>query len=143
MNTETILKRLRVYLLAFSIFVFAGAIFELSFLHHFGEELQIMPFILIPAGIVLAALMLIKPSAKMARIVGIGMWIVFVGGIIGMIVHVSGNLERVLEGGGSASFGQIIASAVGGRNPLLAPGVLSIAAAIALFAIYKYPAQEK
>lgn len=142
MNAETILKKLRVFLLGFSIFIFAGALFELAFLNHFGEELQIVPFILGPLGIILAALMIIKPSAIMVKVVRVGMLVILVGGVIGMIVHVSGNLE-FLEGRQSVAFGEIIQKAFGGRNPLLAPGILSMSAMIALAALYKHPLEQK
>ena len=142
MNAETILKKLRIFLLGFSIFIFAGALFELAFLNHFGEELQFVPFVLGPLGIILAALMILKPSTKMVKVVRVGMWVILVGGIIGMIVHVSGNLE-FLEGGQSATFGEIIQKAFGGRNPLLAPGILSMSAVIALAALYKHPLEQK
>jgi hypothetical protein len=142
MDAEIILKKLRVFLLGFSIFIFAGALFELAFLNHLGEELQFVPFVLGPLGIILAALMIFKPSAKMIKIVRVGMWVILVGGVIGMIVHVSGNLE-FLEGGQSATFSEIIQKAFGGRNPLLAPGILSMSAVIAIAALYKHPLELK
>ena len=141
MDSETILKRLRVFLLWFSIFIFAGALVEVSFLNHLREDEQVVPFILLPLGILLSLLMIIKPSSKMAKVVSIGLLAVFIGGIFGMIVHVSGNLE-FLEGGRSATFGEIIKNAIGGMNPLLAPGILSMGAAVALAALYKYPEKK-
>lgn len=141
MTPETILKKLRVFLLGFSIFIFAGALFELAFLNHLGEDLQFVPFVLGPMGIILAALVLIKPSSNLIKVVRSGMWVILIGGAVGMIVHVSGNLE-FLEGGGSATFGEIVKNAFGGRNPLLAPGILSMSAAIALAALYKHPAEK-
>jgi hypothetical protein len=141
MTPETILKKLRVFLLGFSIFIFAGALFELAFLNHVREELQFVPFILGPLGVILACLVLIKPSSKIIKVARIGMWVILFGGVVGMIVHVSGNLE-FLEGGRSATFGEIVKNAFGGRNPLLAPGILSMSAAIALAALYKHPAEK-
>lgn len=142
MNAETILKRIRTFLLGFSIFIFAGSVFELIFLNHTRETLQWTPFILSGVGILLAAWMLVKPTAQKVRIVRIGMWIVLLGGIFGMGVHIFVNLEPFIEGGRSASFGQLITTAFGGRNPLLAPGVLSMAAVTALTALYKHPAEK-
>lgn len=142
MNAETVLKKLRVFLLAFSIFIFAGALFELAFLRHTREELQLVPFILGPLGIILAGLMIIKPTKKMLQVVRIGMWVILVGGVVGMIVHVAGNLEFLEGGRTTATFGQIINNAFGGRNPLLAPGILSMSAVVALAALYKHPAEK-
>jgi hypothetical protein len=59
-----------------------------------------------------------------------------------MIVHVAGNLEFLEGGRTTATFGQIINNAFGGRNPLLAPGILSMSAVIALAALYKHPAEK-
>lgn len=143
MNAETILKRIRIFLLGFSIFTFAGSVFELVFLNHTRETLQWTPFILCALGILLAALMLIHPTVQTVRIVRIGMWIVLAGGIFGMGVHVFGNLKPYIEGGRSAGFGQLITTAFGGRNPLLAPGVLSMAAVMALTALYKHPVENR
>jgi hypothetical protein len=80
--------------------------------------------------------MLVKagPSVKKAAL--IVMWAVAAGGLIGMGVHVFGNLEGVFEGGQSLAFGQLIKQAIGGRNPLLAPGTLTIGAAMILAVTY-------
>lgn len=142
METEKILNRIRIFLLWFSIFLFAGTLFELLFLHH-TRELQVVPFFLIPLGILLAVWILAKPSSRVVKIVRIGMIIVMLGGIFGMFVHVFGNLEGVIEGGQSATFSEIMQMSFGGRNPLLAPGTLAIAAIVALTALYKHPAEKK
>lgn len=120
------------FFVGFGIFIFIGTIVELSQLNHLGEELQIMPFILLPLGILLGILMLVSNNPKVQKVAIIGIWVVAVGGVIGMIVHVSGNLENVFDGGQKMAFGQMLHEAIGGRFPLLAPGTLTIGAAMIL-----------
>jgi hypothetical protein len=136
MDAKKVLDRLYTFFVVFGIFIFVGTIVELSQLNHLGEELQIIPFILLPLGIVLGILMLVTKNPTVQKIAIVGIWVVAVGGVIGMIVHVSGNLENVFEGGQKMVFSQMIKQAIGGRNPLLAPGTLTIGAAMILAVAY-------
>jgi hypothetical protein len=140
MNSDKVLKRLRTFLLGFSIFIFAGSLVELFFLNHTREELQWIPFFLIGLGTILAALMLIKPTAAVLKAMQIGMWIIVAGGMVGMTIHVAGNLEEMRQ---TASLMQFLQAGFGGRNPFLAPGILSMAAALSLAAGYQYPVKQK
>ena len=143
MKADTILLRLRRFLLGFSIFIFAGTIVELLALKHYGEDAQWVPLFLCPLGILLAALFLAKPGRGMLKALQTGMWVIAAGGLIGTLIHVSGNLESIFEAGRSLNLMNLFYVAAGGRNPLLAPGVLTMAAAMALAAIYHHPVGEK
>lgn len=136
MDAKKVLDRLYTFFVGFGIFIFIGTIVELSQLNHVGEKLQILPFILLPLGILLGILLLVSKSPMVHNIAVIGIWVVAVGGMIGMIVHVSGNLESVFEGGQQLAFGQMVKQAIGGRFPLLAPGTLTIGAAMILAVEY-------
>lgn len=142
MKTEVVLKRIRIFLLGFSIFIFAGAVLEHFALRHYREDLQWVPFLLCPLGILLIALFLAKPGKGTLKALQIGMWINIAGGLIGTFIHVTGNLESIFEGGQSANLLNIFYEAAGGRNPLLAPGTLIIAALLALAAVYHHPVGE-
>ena len=142
MKIEEVLKRLRVFLMGFSIFIFAGATVELLALKHFREDLQWLPLFLCPLGIVLVAMFLAKPGKDLLNVLRIGMWGIAAGGLVGTFLHVSGNLERILEAGKSVNLPGLFYVIAGGRNPLLAPGTLIIAAALTLAAIYHHPIGE-
>lgn len=135
MTAELVLKKLRVFLQVFSVFIFSGALVELFFLGHTREKLQFMPFFLIALGIILALVMLIKPSMRMAKVLRIGMWFVLIGGVVGMGVHVTGNLETLRE---PFTLWQVLKQGFAGGNPFLAPGILSMAAALSLASVFKY-----
>lgn len=136
MNAQNVMNRLYKFFVYFGIFIFIGTMVELLALRHYREELQIVPIILVPLGILLAVLFLVKTTPFVQKASLIGMWIVAAGGAMGMIVHVVSNLESVFEGGLTLSFGQILQQAIGGRNPLLAPGTLTIGAAMILAVYY-------
>jgi hypothetical protein len=140
MDSDKILKNLRTFLLWFSIFIFAGSLVELAFLDHAHETEQLIPYFLIGLGIILSALMLIKPGTGVLKAMRIGMWVVFAGGILGIFFHVSGNLEEFTFTG---SLMDLLRAGLGGDNPFLAPGILSMAAVMALFAGYKHPVEKK
>lgn len=140
MTNEKILKNLRTFLLGFSIFIFAGSLVELFFLNHTREELQWTPFFLTALGISLAALMLIRPTAGVLKVMRIGMWIIVAGGFAGMIIHITGNFEEIRQ---TSSLIQWLKVGLGGRNPFLAPGILSMAALLSLAAGYQYPVAKK
>lgn len=135
MNAEKLINRLYNFFVGFGIFVFIGTLVEISALHHTREALQFIPFVLLPLGIILGIILLLKPGKALRQVALIGMWIIAVGGLGGMLVHVSGNLEEVFRGGGSSLL-QILQDAIGGRNPLLAPGTLTIGAAMILAVVY-------
>ena len=141
MKIEEVLKRLRVFLLWFSIFIFAGAMLELLALKHFGEDLQWVPLFLCPLGIILVALFLAKPGTGFLNVLRIGMWGIAAGGLVGTIIHISGNLESIFEAGRSVNLPGLFYAIAGGRNPLLAPGTLIIAAALSLAAVYHHPVE--
>lgn len=136
MKAEKIIDSLYRFFIGFGIFVFIGTLVELIALNHTREELQYVPFVLVPLGIILAVLLLLKTGTGVQKLSAIGMWIVAGGGLVGMAVHVISNLESVFEGGATLSFGRILQQAIGGRNPLLAPGTLTIGAAMILAVYY-------
>jgi hypothetical protein len=142
MKIEDVLKRLRIFLLGSSILIFAGAIVELLALKHYNEDLQWVPLFLCPLGILLIALFLAKPGRQLLKLLRIGMWGIAAGGLVGTFIHISGNLESIFKGGRSGSLLNIFYTVAGGRNPLLAPGILIIAAAMSLAAVYHHPVGE-
>jgi hypothetical protein len=57
---------------------------------------------------------------------------------LGIYLHVSSNFELEKEINPNSPAGEMILKALGGANPLLAPGTLSVAALLALAATYRY-----
>ena len=140
MNPEVVLRRLRLFLLALSAALLCGAVTELWLVEHTEDPLQLIPFVLCGLGAVALIVALLRPTRATLWALRACMLLVAAGSLLGVYLHVESNfgLERELNPGMSA--GQVLLGALGGANPLLAPGVLAIAAVLALAATYQHPA---
>jgi hypothetical protein len=63
--------------------------------------------------------------------------------LIGIYEHIEHNLAFELEIRPNATAGQVFMEALGGASPLLAPGILALAAILAIAATYYHPAFGK
>jgi hypothetical protein len=62
------------------------------------------------------------------------------GSLVGLYEHIANNIGFQLEVSPGSTIAQLISAALGGASPLLAPGILAVAAVLALAATYAYPA---
>ena len=140
MRPEVILARLRRFLLALSVMLLAGAVAELWFVEHTEDPVQLIPFVLCGLGGGAVAVALLWPARASLWALRAVMLLVAAGSLLGVYLHVESNaeLERELNPGMAAS--RVWLGALGGANPLLAPGVLAVAAVLALAATYQHPA---
>ena len=134
------LRRLRRFLLALSVALLLGAVAELWLVEHTEDPVQLIPFVLCGLGAAAAIVALLRPTRAALWALRAVMVLVAAGSLLGVYLHVESNaeLERELNPGLPA--GQVFFGALGGANPLLAPGVLAVAAVLALAATYQHPA---
>jgi hypothetical protein len=137
---EVTLSRLRRFLLALSVVLLAGAVAELWLVEHTQDPVQLLPFALCGLGAAAAAVALLRPNRAVLWALRVVMLLVAAGSLLGVYLHVESNfgLERELNPG--MATGRVLLGALGGANPLLAPGVLAVAAVLALAATYQHPA---
>jgi thiol:disulfide interchange protein len=140
MTPADVLSRLRRFLLAFSFVLLGGALFELWLIGHTEDPVQFIPFVLCGLGMVAALAALARPRRATLWVLRACMALVVLGTLLGIYLHVEGNyaLQREISpraGASAALFG-----ALGGANPLLAPGILAVAAVLALAATYRHEA---
>lgn len=142
MSDQTILSRLRQFLLALSELLFIGTLVELVFTGHTKEPIQFLPFILCGVGIVLVGAALLRPSrALLLTLRGFAV-VSVLGSAIGLYEHVVNNIGFYTEIHPRATTSEIIAAALGGADPLVAPGILAVSAVLALAATYYHPALD-
>jgi len=139
MNDTDILSRLRRFLLVFPVLLFGGAVTELYLVNHFKQTLQIIPFGLAALGTVAALAALVRPRRATLRLLQASMTLVILGTLLGIFLHVKGNYDFQREIDPEAPAADLWRGAIRGDNPLLAPGVLSVAAILALAATYRHP----
>jgi hypothetical protein len=140
MTDSTVENRLRRLLLIISAFVFLGTPVELWLEDHTGETLQWIPFLLCAAGLIAAVAVLIRPQRMTILALRITMPIVAAGGLLGMGLHLLNNVAFEQEIRPSAAAGEALLAGLKGASPLLAPGILVLAAVVSLAATYYHPA---
>ncbi|MEW5988163.1 MAG: hypothetical protein AB1791_16160 [Chloroflexota bacterium] len=140
MDADTILFHLRRFLLALAGLLFLGAMIELSFSEHTENPVQFIPFILCGLGVVAVVAALARPRRKPLLILRASMALVALGSLLGLYEHAANNLAFQLEVQPNLTSLQMITAALGGASPLLAPGVLGLAAVLAAAATYYHPA---
>jgi hypothetical protein len=136
MSEDRTLHRLRAFLRLLAVALFAGTIVELILAGHTGEPLQLVPFILCGLGLLTLAAAWLRPSRRNVLALRVVMVIVACGSLLGVYEHFMGNLEFDRETHPGQSTSSLFVAALTGGDPLLAPGVLAVAAAVAVASTY-------
>ena len=138
MTASEVLRRLRKFLLVLALSLFLGALVELWLIGHTKEFVQWIAFALAGAGALTVMLVLFRLSPATVRVLRVCMLVVALGSLFGIYQHVSGNVAFAREIHPDSSTSQLFWRGLQGGNPLLAPGVLAVAAVLALSATYRY-----
>lgn len=101
-----------------------GTLAELLLLEHYDGWRQWMPLSVLAATSLVLAWQAMAPSAGSARVLRILMWLLIVGGIAGMVLHVQGNLEFEAELNPGMTGWPLWIEVARGATPALAPGSL-------------------
>lgn len=134
MSHEYALRQLGRFLHLLAIALFIGAIIELIAAKHYDEPTQLIPFLLCGMGIGLVALEWGRPTMRTIRWLRGLMLVIAAGSLLGIYFHVTGNMGFAREIHPDASTWTLLRAGIQGRDPLLAPGVLAVAAAVAIAA---------
>ncbi|HEU4595174.1 MAG TPA: hypothetical protein VFS10_08375 [Pyrinomonadaceae bacterium] len=138
MSPADVLARLRRFLLAFSVLLLGGSLVELFLVEHTEDAVQLIPFALCGLGALAALAALFKPRRATLLALRACMLLVVAGSLFGIYQHVSHNYAFQQEVNPNATGGELLRGALGGANPLLAPGILAVAAVLALAAAYRH-----
>lgn len=139
MSADAILTRMRRFLLLLSGLLQAATVVELIFIGH-TDGIQLLPFGLCAVGLLVVVLAWRQPQRRTLLGLRVGMAPVALGGFFGVYEHVANNISFLLETNPAATTAKIITKALGGANPLLEPGMLTLAAVLAIAATYYHPA---
>ena len=140
MSPADTLSRLRRFLLVFSVLLLGGTVVELSLVNHTEDAVQLIPFVLCGLGSVAALVVLLRPQRATMLGLRVCMGLVVCGGLFGIYEHLESNVAFQREINPRQSTGAMMLSALGGANPLLAPGMLAAAGVLALAVTYHHPA---
>ncbi len=143
MIDAVVLLRLRRFLLTTSALLFAGTLGELWLINHTEDPVQFIPFVLCGMGLLVLLVVRLRPRRATMLTLRAVMALVILGSLVGVYLHVESNLAFVREIQPNAPAREAVFGALGGANPLLAPGILALAAMLALAATYYHPALKK
>lgn len=139
MSEAALVKQYRRFLLVLSAFIFAGSIVELEFIEHYESTMQLVPFVLVGAGLIGTLAALYKPNAGQLRTLRYLMLPIFAGGLLGMYQHLEHNFEFAREISPNLSTMGAFWEALYGASPLLAPGILCLGAILVYAATWRHP----
>ena len=137
-SASDVLLRLRRFLLVLSISLFGGALVELWLVGHTQDAIQWVPFALCILGSFAVLLVFFRPGPGTIKILRICMALVVLGTLLGIYLHVEGNMLFAKEIQPNSPTTDLVLKGLSGANPLLAPGILAVAAVLAVAATYRY-----
>ncbi len=130
MSDSQILGRLRRFLLQVVVGLCALTLVELWLEEHI-EDLQLVPFVLCSLTLVTTLLYFRRPGRRTLVALRASLVLLAADSLLGIWLHVSGNLAFALEIRPNAAIGDVWYEALSGGSPLLAPGILALTAMLA------------
>jgi hypothetical protein len=119
----------------------AGISLELWLMAHTEDVYQLIPLFLAVAGVVMMAVVALRPSAGSVRLFQAVMALFLLSGIVGMWLHFQVNMEFQLEMDPSLSGRALFDKAILAKSPpALAPGAMIQLGLIGLAYTFRHPA---
>ena len=132
MTAQTALEKLGGFLTWLAVVVVAGTVAELVMAKHWEEPVQIMPFVVCAAALAAIAAVRARPSGLTVRAFWVTMTIVAATSALGAWQHVLANRGFMLDRDPDLSGVSLLVAMLTGRAPVGAPGVMALAAVLAL-----------
>ena len=131
---------LRQLILALVFVGIVGLEIELALLKHAESFTQWIPHISLLAGLILTAVAYLRPGPGTLRMFQAMMVIYVLVGVLGVYLHLRGNVEFALERDPTLSGLRLLWKALRGATPALAPGALAQLGLLGFLYTYRHPA---
>lgn len=118
----------------------AGLLAELYLLDHYEVLWQWAPVVALLAGLAAAVAVAVRPGRATLRPFQVVMALFVIVGLIGVGLHLQGNLEFERDMDPSASEIELLREALSGAFPSLAPGALVQLGLLGLIHAWRHPA---
>ena len=135
MNERRTLHRLRGLLFGLAVVLFLGTVAELLLAGHTDDAVQLIPFALCGLGLVIVVAAWAHPRRPVLLALRLVVLPVAGGSLFGIAQHFLANRGFAQETRPDASAVTLVREALTGGVPLLAPGILAVAAVVALLAL--------
>ena len=117
-----------------------GLLAELVLLEHYEDPWQWAPLGLLGVGLPLALLAALRPGASVLRSFRVLMVLYVVAGLVGVVLHLKGNVEFELERNPALRGLPLAWEVLRGATPALAPGALAQLGLLGLLFTFRHPA---
>ena len=121
----------------------AGLLLELLLIEHWEPGWQLAPLVLLIGVLALAGAALRRPRPALLRAFQAVLVLCVASGLLGVWLHLDGNLEFEREMDAGLAGGALLWEAVRGATPLLAPGALLQLGLVGLLFAYRHPALRR
>jgi hypothetical protein len=139
MAEPELLSTIRRILLALVLLGIVGLTLELLLLEHTESATQLIPFAVLGAGFTGSVTVGIKPSVRRIRFFQIVMLLFVATGLLGLYLHLRGNVEFEREDDPSVRGFDLVWRALRGGVPLLAPAAMAQLGLLGLVFAYRHP----
>ena len=119
-----------------------GLLLELLLLEHFDSWTQWIPLVSLGLGLAASAAVARRPTKSAMRAFQLMMAVFVITGLVGLVLHLKGNVEWALERDPDLGGWQLIWKALRGATPALAPGALAQLGLLGLAWSYRHPAMD-
>ncbi|MEO5590265.1 MAG: hypothetical protein ABIS03_11815 [Gemmatimonadaceae bacterium] len=113
---------------------------ELLLIKHFESWTQVIPLVSLGLGFAISLTVVRRPSRTTVRAFQVVMGLFVIAGLLGVFLHLKGNVEWALERDPSLAGGSLIWKALRGATPALAPGALAQLGLLGLAWAHRHPA---
>lgn len=133
---------LRQMILALVFLGIVGLLIELLLLEHFDSITQWIPLVSLGLGLATSVAVARRPTRSSMLAFQLMMAVFVVTGLLGLVLHLKGNVEWELERSPDLGGWQLIWEALRGATPVLAPGALAQLGLLGLAWSYRHPAMD-
>jgi hypothetical protein len=139
MREAELLSTIRRILLGLVLLGICGLTLELLLLEHTESATQLLPFAVLGAGLAGTIAVGIRPNARSIRFFQIVMLLFIATGLLGLYLHLRGNVEFEREQDPSARGLDLVWRSLHGGVPLLAPAAMAQLGLLGLVFAYRHP----
>ncbi len=136
-SDDLTLASLRRFLLVTLIAGAAGMGVELMFIGHVEDRLQLVPVVLLTAGVAALLWHAVRPGAASVRAVRLLMMLFVGSGVLGVGLHYRGNHEFEREMYPTMAGVELVRNTLTGATPVLAPGSMALLGLVGLAAVHR------
>lgn len=138
-RTAAALHQLRRLVLAIVLLGMLGLGVELALMEHYESWQQTIPLAALGAGVVIGAVLALRPTRLLLRAFQSLMGAFVAAGLAGLYLHYAGNLEFELERDASLQGAALVWEALRGATPALAPGAMIQLGLLGLVYAFRHP----